>query len=115
MAATVVNYEIRRGDDDVTDFLFVDSDGQPQDVNGWTAQFTLRQHDTDADPPVLTKAGVVQAPSTNGVIRLTLTKAETLSLEARKYTYSFARTNSGSAESRFVGTITVKLNVLDAA
>jgi hypothetical protein len=114
MAITLPDFQIYRGDDVLIDFV-MRTNGS---IAGWTTKFTLRAHDTDADPVVLSADGqvtVTGSPSTPGVISVTLSKAQTLARAKGVYAYSLKRVDTGAADTLRKGRMYVELDVLNQA
>lgn len=87
-------------------------------VAGWTVRFAVRVHATDPDPLVVDKPATITdvgSASTPGVFTVQLTKADTLALTPTTYAWSLERTDPGAEDLLAIGTMTVKLDVRNAA
>lgn len=90
-----------------------DEDDDVVDVAGWQGTLTLRSSATAPDPPAFTKAGAPYGTTTNGYMSVQLTETETLLIAAKKYEYSFVRSNAGFKDLISIGKCTVKYDILD--
>jgi len=71
-----------RGDTKIIRYV-IKRDGTPIDIAGSTTTMTFKQRETDEDPGVIQKQGVItDAPNGEGTITLTSTDTD---VEARKY------------------------------
>lgn len=87
-------------------------------VAGWTTRFSVRRASTAEDPLLLDLAGTISdagSPTTPGVFLVTITKAESLTLDAAIHVFSFERTDVGSENLLTIGKMTVKNDVRNAA
>ncbi len=114
MAAARANFDMWRGAAQPLDFLVTNSVGVVQDVSGWTAMFTMRASSTAADPPVLSLSAVVLGAGTDGTLRVSPAKADTLSVAPGRYVYTLERTNSGQEQVLTYGVVTVRADVNNA-
>lgn len=114
MAAEKQDFKLYRGTTALLRFVMMTNGS----VSGWTTRLSVRIHDTDPDPLVLDVAGSIEdqgSSSTPGIFNVTITKAQTLTLVPRKYTYSLERVDAGVEDLLAIGTITVKLDVRNSA
>jgi hypothetical protein len=88
--------------------------GAIQNVASWTTKLTLRKTATTPDPVTLQVSGAVVSDGSAGQIDVTVTKTQSLALQARDYVYSFERTNAGAEDVLTIGTITVAYDILTA-
>lgn len=113
MAAIRQDFTIWRGAPEPLEFTVTDDDGNPVDIAGWTAVLTLRAHSSDPDPPAFSKAGQISGVTTDGVFRVTPTKAESLTIPAGRYQHTFERSNSGSERVLTYGVATVRYDLVN--
>ena len=92
-----------------------DETGAVVNVSGWTTQFSARLTDVTADPLFFSKAGAVFGDGSAGYITVALTKANTLTFAKRDYECSLERTDAGSENLIWRGTVTVEHDILNAA
>lgn len=89
------------GEDKILRLHVKDSDGVPVDIAGWAVLFNVRESDR-ASTDVLSKAAPISGtynadPDVNTQRAIvTLTDTETAALSAKRYRYSFKRTDDGS-------------------
>lgn len=104
------------GEDKLLEFTVRDKkngQGNIIDVAGWTVEFIVRK--TPAANEVilnLTTGGgeiTLPSPTTSGVIRVTLSRTNTLLLKDNKYVYALRRTDSGESQVLAEGELIVQL------
>jgi len=87
-------------------------------ISGATVRFSVRMTRDAADPLVLDVLGTVVdagSVSTPGVVTVALTKANTQALSVRPYAFSLERVDTGQENLWTRGTMTVELDVRNAA
>jgi hypothetical protein len=70
-----------------------------QDITGWALRWDVRRSDSEADPPVLTKAtgsGISITSGINGQGTVTIADTDTDALSPRTYRHALKRTDDGS-------------------
>lgn len=100
------DFTLFRGEDrDIV--VTMNADGS---IAGWESALYIREQDTSSGSPLLavdgsiTDAGSVSAP---GVLTFSITEADLLALEKRRYYYTVKRTNTGSKRVLVYGVINV--------
>jgi hypothetical protein len=106
-----MNFTLYRGS--APTLVFTMTNPPPGGVGGWTTKFTVRTSQRSANPFSLQKLGAV-VDQVLGVFEVPLTEAETLLFKARPYAFSFVRVDPGNGDVLTIGTMTVRLDVLDA-
>lgn len=97
--------------------VYTDADDPPADMTGWTVVLDIRKKDTSADPPLLSKTGVVSGaynadPELNAQ-KVTFTLSDDdLAASIFKgddvvYRYSIKRTDAGSEQPLRYGDATI--------
>ena len=93
------------GEDKILQFTVRDKKGGAGnlvDVAGWTVEFVVRRTATSNDVLLsLTTGGgeiTMPAPTTDGIIVVTLSRANTLLLSQNKYVYALRRTDAGESQ-----------------
>lgn len=86
------------GEDKIFEFTVVDSDGDIQDISGWSLEWVLRQR-PDRDAAVLTKTdedGIELTSPASGICQVTITDANTLALSPGSYYHTLRRDDDDS-------------------
>lgn len=105
-----MNFDLYRGQKIVLEFGPLG-----EDITGWQTQLTIRSSARAADPPALQVAGSLQGnPVTEQLVRVTLTKAQTLTLAPGVYAFACARINAGEETPLTVGSVTVYPDITHA-
>lgn len=83
-------------------------------VAGWTTRLYLRTEETAPNPLAFEKPGTVAdagSGSTPGIFEVAVTKAESLTLAARPYKFSFERTDVGQENLLTIGVAQVAYDI----
>ena len=86
------NLQIYRGDDEDFDFTFVDGNGDPIDITGWTLFLTIKtaiDNETDDSGAVVTKTVTTHTNPTQGETTVSILDTDTNELNAGDYYYDF--------------------------
>ena len=114
MTAGIYNFTVDQGAQYNTTIVWANSSGVPIDLTGYTAAMQLREQAASPNPAALSltssNGGIVITPLTGSML-ITMTAAQTASLDARFYVYDLELT-LGTVVSRIIqGQITVSAQV----
>jgi len=103
---------VYRGDDKTFNFTFVDGDGDPVDITGWTIFFTVKENESDADDDAKISVDVTSHTSpTGGLSSLSITDSDT-NITPKRYYYDFQiKKADGIIRTLLKGTIQVMTDI----
>ena len=96
------------------DFTFTNCDGSERDLTGYEFTLQIRKTKNAIDPAMLTltsnpAAGIViQAPATNGIIEVTITKAQSITLPSGVFPFDLYQVDTaGNTETAISGYMSI--------
>ncbi len=97
------------------DFTFTDCDGAARDLTGYEFTLQIRSTKNAADPELLELTSnpadgiVIQTPATNGIIEVTITKAQSITLPVGVFPFDLYLVDaSGNTETAISGHMTIQ-------
>lgn len=107
---------IDQGTDVAVEIRLANVDGSRKNLQGYSVAAQIRQTLETSDSDALAFTAIVADPATDGIITLTLTNAQTMTLTARRYLYDVEISYDDSDDNTFIervlyGNVIVNPNV----
>lgn len=93
---------IDQGTDIAVEIELVNVDGTPKDLSGYSVAAQIRRTVNTIDSDAITFTAIVVPPGESGIVQLTLTNAQTMSMTPPRYFYDVEISHTDSDANVFI-------------